>query len=62
MVQGLFLLSVFLYGIQYWFFYIAIVFSLTETVEEIILIFLYPQWVTNIKGLYWALKDPQRKG
>ena len=37
-----------------------IIIGLLETIEEIVLIFLYDNWVTGVKGIYWALKDRRR--
>jgi len=57
LIQGLFILSVFFYQVEYWFFYIAVAISIIETVEEIIIIYLLKDWRANVKGLYWVLKD-----
>ena len=35
--------------------------TLVETIEEIVLIFMYDEWVADIKGIYWALKDKRRQ-
>ena len=34
--------------------------GIIETLEEIILIFMYPHWVAGVKGLYWAYRDRRR--
>jgi CDP-diacylglycerol--glycerol-3-phosphate 3-phosphatidyltransferase len=34
-----------------------IILGFLETIEEIIMIFMYDEWVSDIKGIYWALKD-----
>ncbi|NOQ92895.1 MAG: CDP-alcohol phosphatidyltransferase family protein [Flavobacteriaceae bacterium] len=41
-------------------FYFMIILGLIETIEEIILIFMYDNWVADVKGIYWALKDKRR--
>ena len=41
-------------------FYIMIVFGLLETFEEITLIFIYDNWVSDVKGIYWAFRDKRR--
>lgn len=41
-------------------FYFMIILGLIETLEEIILIFMYDNWVADVKGIYWALKDKRR--
>jgi CDP-diacylglycerol--glycerol-3-phosphate 3-phosphatidyltransferase len=38
-----------------------ILLGLLETMEEITLIFMYDEWASDIKGIYWALKDKRRK-
>jgi CDP-diacylglycerol--glycerol-3-phosphate 3-phosphatidyltransferase len=38
-----------------------IVLGIVETIEEIVLIFMYPNWVAGVKGLYWAFRDRRRK-
>lgn len=37
-----------------------IVVGILETLEEIILIFMYRNWTADVKGIYWALKDKRR--
>jgi len=56
LMQGTFLIWFFLFGIQYWLFYLAVLFSVMETVEEIILIVIMPKWKANVKGLLWLKK------
>ena len=61
MVQGVFILWVLFFSPIYWLFYGMIALGLLETIEEIILIFMYNEWVADIKGIYWALKDKRRQ-
>jgi CDP-diacylglycerol--glycerol-3-phosphate 3-phosphatidyltransferase len=37
-----------------------IIIGLLETFEEIILIFIYDKWASDVKGIYWALRDKRR--
>ena len=37
-----------------------IIIGLLETVEEITLIFMYDEWVSDVKGIFWAIKDKRR--
>jgi len=37
-------------------FYIAVVLLIIDAIEESILVFLLPDWVNDVKGLYWVLK------
>ncbi|WP_272023010.1 CDP-alcohol phosphatidyltransferase family protein [Olleya namhaensis] len=59
-IQSAFILSSLFFSPEYALFYIMIGFGLLETIEEIILIFMYPNWASDIKGIYWALKDKRR--
>ncbi len=61
LIQGLFILSALFFGPLNWLFYVMIVLGLLETLEEITLIFLYKEWASDIKGIYWALKDKRRR-
>jgi len=38
-------------------FYIAVVITALDLIEEIVLTFLLPKWQANVKGIYWALKQ-----
>lgn len=53
--QAVFLCWIFFFGVEYWLFYPAMALSIIETIEEIILIFLFPEWKANVKGLLWVL-------
>lgn len=59
-VQGVFILWFLFFSPVYWLFYLMIILGVVETVEEIILIFLYPKWVAGVKGVYWAIRDRRR--
>lgn len=59
-VQGVFILWLLFFGPVYWLFYFMIALALLETIEEIILIFMYDNWVSGVKGIYWALRDKRR--
>jgi cardiolipin synthase len=57
-VTGIFLLSVFFFQkIYYPLFYLAAALTAIELVEEIILIRMLREYKTNVKGLYWIMKD-----
>ena len=56
--QGLFLIfAFFLTGMPYLLFYMAAVITAVDLIEEIILVFVIPEWRANVKGLYWVLKN-----
>lgn len=56
-VQSLFILHALFFEPHIMFFYGMICIGVLETIEEIILIFMHEQWVSDVKGIYWALKS-----
>ncbi|MDX1333534.1 MAG: CDP-alcohol phosphatidyltransferase family protein [Robiginitalea sp.] len=60
-LQAVFILWTLFFGPVYWLFYVMIAVGILETIEEITLIFMYDQWVKDVKGIYWAWKDERRK-
>jgi len=61
-IQAAFILWLLFFGPVYWLFYTMIIVGIIETVEEILLIFLYPKWVAGVKGYIWARNDKRREG
>ncbi|WP_296381554.1 CDP-alcohol phosphatidyltransferase family protein [Winogradskyella sp.] len=59
MQSAFILFSLFFYP-EYTLFYIMIVIGLLETFEEITLIFMYGNWTSDVKGIYWAYRDKRR--
>lgn len=59
-VQAVFILWLLFFDPIYWLFYVMIIIGLLETLEEIALIIIYDNWVSGVKGIYWALKDKRR--
>ena len=59
-LQSLFILWSLFFSPEYVLFYIMIVIGLLETIEEIMLIFMYDHWASDVKGIYWALNDKRR--
>ena len=59
-LQSIFILTSLFFEPQYVLFYIMIVIGIIETIEEIILIYMYDQWVSDVKGIYMAFKDKRR--
>lgn len=58
--QGLFFMMVFFdVGPVDTVFYTAAVVTAVELIEEIILVFLLPEWKANVKGLFWVLRKPE---
>ena len=61
-LQAFFILWTLFFGPVYWLFYVMIAVGILETIEEITLIFMYDNWVKDVKGIFWALKDERRTG
>lgn len=59
-IQSVFILWSLFFTPEYTLFYIMIIIGLLETFEEIILIFMYDHWASDVKGIYWALRDKRR--
>jgi len=56
--QGFFFISLFFYGEPvYWLFYGAAIVTTADLLEEIIIVVILPKWKSNVKGLYWVLKN-----
>lgn len=61
LLQGTFLIFIFLFPQPvYVLFYVAAVVTAIELTEEIVLVFVLPEWKTNVKGLYWVIKGKNR--
>ena len=58
--QGIFILWSLFFSPLYWLFYFMIILGFLETIEEIILIYMHDEWASDIKGIYWALKDKRK--
>lgn len=59
-VQSIFILWSLFFNPEYALFYVMIIIGILETIEEITLIFMYDQWASDVKGIYWALRDKRR--
>ena len=59
-MQSVFILWSLFFSPEYSLFYIMIIIGLLETLEEITLIFMYPNWASDVKGIYWAYRDERR--
>ena len=56
-IQAVFILYTLFFSPIHSLFYLMIAIGILETLEEIVLIFLYDKWVKDVKGIYWALRD-----
>ena len=54
---GVFLVSLFIWRFNYPLFLITIIVSALDSLEEICMIILIPYWRTNVKGIYWLLRE-----
>lgn len=59
-IQSIFILWSLFFSPEYVLFYTMIIIGILETVEEITLIFMYDNWASDVKGVYWAYKDKRR--
>lgn len=59
-LQSLFILWSLFFTPEYILFYVMIIIGLFETFEEITLIFMYANWASDVKGIYWAVRDKRR--
>ncbi|TXE16764.1 CDP-alcohol phosphatidyltransferase family protein [Psychroserpens burtonensis] len=59
-VQSAFILWSLFLSPEYSLFYMMITIGLLETFEEITLIFMYDNWASDVKGVYWAFRDKRR--
>lgn len=53
---GIFIMSLFLWGLQPWLLYLAAGLSILGNIEELMIILLLPRWTSNVRGLYWVLQ------
>lgn len=56
-VQSLFILTALFYQPLEWMFFSMLFIGVLETLEEIVLIFIFDSWQSDIKGIYWVLKS-----
>lgn len=59
---GLFLVALFLSGFAAPIFYLALVISLSASVEELALLWFLPQWRADVRGLWWVLREARPAG
>lgn len=59
-VQSIFILWALFFSPELILFYAMIAIGILETIEEITLIFMYQNWVSDVKSIFWAFKDKRR--
>nr|WKN35292.1 CDP-alcohol phosphatidyltransferase family protein [Tunicatimonas sp. TK19036] len=60
-VQAVFFMSMFFFGVQPWLFAIMVGLSILDSVEEISLIATLPQWQAHVNGFLWLWMDRRKK-
>ena len=53
--QGIFVMWLFLWGYSAWVLYTMTALTVLAYGEEIVLLFLLPEWTTDVRGIYWVL-------
>ena len=53
--QGIFVMALFLWGYVPWALYVTTAISVLAYAEEIILVFLLPEWARDVRGIHWVL-------
>lgn len=56
-MQGAFFFVLFVFGFNVAFYYFVILFGILTFIEQVIILLIIPELKSNVKGLYWALKD-----
>ena len=55
--QGIFVMSLFLWGYQGWIFKPTVILSILSCCEEFVLLYLLPKWRSDVRGVYWVISD-----
>jgi phosphatidylglycerophosphate synthase len=55
--QGIFVMSLFLWGYQPWLFHPMIALTVAASVEEFVLLYVLPESRVDVRGLYWVLSN-----
>ncbi len=55
--QGIFVMSLFLWGYRGWIFYPTIALAILDYSEELVLLYLLPEWRSDVRGVYWVLSQ-----
>jgi len=56
-LQGIFFFLLFAWKFIAWYWYFALSFGFLACIEEILVIYYLPEMKSNVKGLYWILKN-----
>jgi cardiolipin synthase (CMP-forming) len=58
---GVFILITLHFDFIPWLFYCAIVLLIFDGIEDIILVFMFPEWKNDVIGIYWVVKEKTKK-
>jgi phosphatidylglycerophosphate synthase len=61
LIQGVFILYLLFFGDAPVLFYTAVITGIIGSLEEMLIILFLPQYRSNVKGLYWVLKERKRR-
>ncbi len=56
-IQGIFFFTYFVFGYAAWYFYFMMLFTFVNFLEELIIIIISKEMKSNMRGLYWFLKE-----
>lgn len=59
-LQGIFLILSFFTGPLLWLYYPALIVTGLQLLEEMYLVYYFPQWTSNVKGLYWIWRGRKK--
>lgn len=59
-LQGIFLFTYFVWGFHGWYFWLMWSFSLLAYTEALIIVLRIPQLRSNVKGIYWMIREKGR--
>jgi len=57
---GMFILVTLHFYFIPWLFYVTVVILILDAIEESVLVFLIPEWKTDVKGIYWYLRNKNK--
>lgn len=61
LLQGVFILCLFFFDYFAWLFYVSVITGILGSVEEIVILYTLDEPETNVKGIYWLLKEKKKK-
>jgi len=59
LVGGTFVMTLFFFGYHGWLFELTVTAYILSLSEEMVLIYLLPQWRSDVRGMYWVLCKPR---